>query len=98
MGVFAQTVAGPRVLSAVHKVDESGERGVQAGRLESGVQAMGNAQEQARYELRDDGASPQVLLPARHTGEGRWAKIGLSVRGGAERYRRNRLLRNVNSL
>lgn len=43
-------------------MDEQGEGGVQAGGLEGGFEAMGAAQEQARYELRDDGKGSEVRI------------------------------------
>ena len=53
---------GPRVLSQVHQVEQPREGGVQAGRQQGGVPALGHAQEQARHELRDDGQGTEVRM------------------------------------
>lgn len=60
MGVFTETVAKLRLLPEVHQVVEPGKGRFQVGRLQGGVQALGRAQEQARYELRNDGTCSQV--------------------------------------
>lgn len=91
LGVPAETPPGQGVLSQVHQVDQQGEGRLQAGRLEGGVQAVGYAQEQARHELRDHGKGPEVLLPARHPGQGGRPAAGVPVRGGPQGYSRNRL-------
>ena len=51
---------GSRVLPQVHQVEQQGEGGLQAGGQQGGVEAVGDAQEQARHELRDDGQGAQV--------------------------------------
>ena len=51
---------GSRVLPQVHQVEQQGEGSVQAGGQQGCVQAVGDAQEQARHELRDDGQGAQV--------------------------------------
>lgn len=91
MGVPAEAAPGSRVLSALHQVDEPGEGCLQAGGLQGGLPTMGNAQEQAGHELRDDGQGAEVLLPARHPGQGGWPAAGLSVCGCAQGYRGDRL-------
>ena len=53
---------GPRVLSEVHQMEQPREGGVQAGGQQGGVPAVGDAQEQARHELRDDGQGTEVIL------------------------------------
>ena len=59
---------------------QQGEGHLQAGGQQGGVQAVGPPQEQARHELRDDGASAQILLPEGHPRQGRWPEAGLPVR------------------
>ena len=53
---------GPRVLSQVHQVEQPREGGVQAGRQQGGVPALGHAQEQARHELWDHGQGTEVRM------------------------------------
>lgn len=89
MGVSAQAAAGPRVLPAVHQVDEPGQGRLQARRLEGRLQAVGHAQEQTGHELRNDGARPPVLLPARNPGQGRRPAARVPVRGRPEGHRRD---------
>lgn len=67
-------------MPTVHQVDEPREGRLQAGGLQGGLAALGDAQKQARYELRDHGTRFEVLLPKGHLGEGGWAKVGLPVR------------------
>lgn len=76
-------------------MDEPRKGRVQAGGLEGGVEAVGAAQEQARYELRDDGPRAALLLPARHPGQSRRAAARVPVRGRAQGHRRDRLLAGV---
>lgn len=57
MGIFAQTFTRPRVLPQIYQMDKQGKGCFQTGRLQGSIQALGNAQEQTRYELRDYGAS-----------------------------------------
>lgn len=47
MGVPAGAAAGQKHMSPVYKVDAEGEGYIQAGRLQSCVQTVGEAQEQA---------------------------------------------------
>lgn len=97
MGVPAEAAAGPRVLPALHQVDEPREGRVQAGRLEGGVAALGPAQEQAGHELRDHGPRPALLLPARDPRQGGRPAPRLPVRGRAQGHRRDRLFVGVES-
>ena len=60
MGVPAGAVAGQEHVSQVHQVDAAGKGHLQAGGLQGRVQAVGQTQEQARYELRDHGPSLTV--------------------------------------
>lgn len=59
---------------------------------------MGDAQEQTGHELRDDGSRVEVLLSARHFGQGGRPTTSLSVCRGAEGYRRDRLYGSVIAL
>lgn len=95
LGVPPQAAAGPRVLPAVHQVDEPREGCVQARRLQGRVAPVGPPQEQARHELRDHGPRAALLLPARHPGQGGRPAPGLPVRGRAQRHCRDRLLARV---
>lgn len=95
VGVPAEAAAGPRVLPALYQVDEPREGRVQAGGLEGGVAAVGPAQEQARHELRDDGARAALLLPARHPRQGGRPAPRVPVRGRAQGHRGDRLLARV---
>lgn len=94
LGVPAEAPAGQGVLPQVHQMDQQGEGCLQAGRLQGGVQAVGHAQEQAGHELRDHGEGTEVLLPARHPGQGGRPAAGVPVRGGPQGYSRNRLYRS----
>lgn len=60
VGVSAGAAAGQKHLSQVHQVDAEGEGHFQAGWLQGCVQTVGEAQEQAWYELWDHGQSPEV--------------------------------------
>ena len=60
VGVPAGDAAEPRLLPALHQVDEPAARHLQTDRLEGGVAPLGHAQEQAGDELRDDGPSATV--------------------------------------
>lgn len=95
MGIPAQAAPGPRVLPSVHQVDQPGEGRVQAGRLQSRLQAVGHAQEQTGHELRNDGPSTAVLLPAGHPGQGRRPTVGVPVCRRTEGYYRDRLLGHI---
>lgn len=95
VGIPAQAAAGPRVLPALHQVDQPREGRVQAGGLEGGVAPVGAAQEQAGHELRDDGPRAALLLPARHPRQGGRPAARVPVRGRAQGYRRDRLLAGV---
>ena len=68
------------MLSQVHQMGEQRERNFQVGGQQGGLPAVGAAQEQARHELRDNGASAEVLLPEGHPRQGRRSEAGLSVR------------------
>lgn len=98
MGILAQTPPRQGVLPEIYQMDEQGKGSVQVGGFEGGVEAVGDAQEQARHELRDDGTRPEVLLPEGHPGEGGRSEAGLPIRGGPEGYNRNRLYGRVIAL
>lgn len=51
MGVPPGFTAGQEHLSQIHQVDTEGEGHLQAGGLQSCVEAVGQTQEQARHEL-----------------------------------------------
>ena len=60
VGIPAAVAAKQRNLPAVHQMDESRERHLQARRFKSRLQTLGRSQEQTGYELRDDGQSAEV--------------------------------------
>jgi len=60
MGVSPCPAARPNHLPAIHTLGEHRSSRLQTGRLESGVLAVGPAQEEAGYELRNYGQSPAV--------------------------------------
>ncbi|KAL4713576.1 hypothetical protein ACJJTC_006164, partial [Scirpophaga incertulas] len=95
VGVPAEAAAGPRVLPALHQVDQSREGRVQARRLQGRVAPVGAAQEQAGHELRDHGPRAALLLPARHPGQGGRPAARVPVRRRAQGHRRDRLLARV---
>lgn len=97
LGVSPQAPPGPRVLPALHQVDEPREGRLQAGGLEGRLPAVGAAQEQAGHELRDDGPGAPLLLPARHPRQSRRPAARVPVRGRAQGHRRDRLLSRVGS-
>lgn len=51
MGVPVGPSSGQEYVSQVHQVDTEGEGYLQTGRLQGRVQAVGQTQEQAGYEL-----------------------------------------------
>jgi len=59
---------------------------------------VGRAQEQARHELRDNGQSFEILLPARYPGEGRRAAVSVPVRRRPRGHQRDLLRLNTTSL
>jgi len=84
VGVPPIPAPNPQLLSQAHQVGGQGEGRVQDSGQQGSVQAVGPPQEQARHELRDDGTSPEVLLPTRHLGQGGRPEAGLSVCGRAQ--------------
>lgn len=56
---------------------------------------MGAAQEQAGYELRDDGSRAALLLPTRYPRQGGRSAPRVSVRRRAQGHSRDRLLAGV---
>lgn len=89
VGVPAEAAAGPRVLPPLHQVDQPRQGRLQARRLQGRVQVVGNAQEQAGHELRDDGPRAALLLPARHPRQSRRPAPRLSVRRCSKRHNRD---------
>ena len=63
MGVSVDPLAESGLLSALHQVDWPEKRNLQTARLQGRFTAMGSAEEQAWYELRDDGQSIEVSVP-----------------------------------
>lgn len=60
MAVLTTAAAPQRLLPSLHQMDWQRTRCLQAGWLQGRLASLGTAQEQARYELRDDGTCTQV--------------------------------------